>query len=357
MGLLFSFCRKPDKRKLEDFLNYPYDTGSLEKSWRESPDYTMKILFLHRKNYKYKKQYNNFIRYLADNHPSQFKKYIPDLPYRGTYKDLLSLFDTKLESDMIEYYLDTQDPISVKYAPTEGCYHDRQYNAVSKFCDLLGCTKKQYRVFLSKKRKKLNIVESFNTTNIKNIDTTKIGKRAKNKYNNLLKENVTQKYMKPYNIDHINVISKLAKLPIQESLYNQSDKSFTSFVNNSGSISSLSLHTFLLYYGSLMRGRPQKYLSNLSIPSESIIYTISTVSNPINDRIFFVGYSYELYLNLDNPSLYDIVFWNPNSTEGFKFYERPEDRVYYVVGLNEKMLKYFLYSNKISMKSWIDKLL
>jgi hypothetical protein len=163
--------------------------GLLDASWRESPLDTLKLIF-HLRDCRggkgERKQFKECINWLLQNgHSRHVLTNLDNFEFYGSYKDLLCLFNTSIEPDMLTLFskqlkadkqiliaskMLTEEfgdkshhmeiSLAAKWAPTEGCSHDRKFKAVSKFAKALSCDKKSYRKeYLVPLRAYLNIVE------------------------------------------------------------------------------------------------------------------------------------------------------------------------------------------------------
>ncbi|MCR1950055.1 DUF2828 domain-containing protein [Clostridium sp. DSM 100503] len=135
------------------------------------------------------------LRYLANEHPKYIKDNLSLIPKYGRWDDLYSLFDTKLEDDVIDLFknqlqidLNSNKPSTLaKWLKSENTSSKESKKLGNKTRRLLGYSPKEYRRLLSSLRKKIDIVE----TNISRREYSKIN------YKNLTKLNI-KKYKKAF---------------------------------------------------------------------------------------------------------------------------------------------------------------
>lgn len=154
----------------------------LERSWNEDPLDTLRLIF-HLRDCRgigkgEKAQFHRCISWLMQNYPQHVTCNLQHLPFYGSYKDLLFLFGTPLENDMLMLFsnqlrddkakLSDPDPkiqnsitLVAKWAPSEGCAYDSKHSAASKMATHLMTKKVNYRKeYLVPLRKHLKIVET-----------------------------------------------------------------------------------------------------------------------------------------------------------------------------------------------------
>lgn len=184
----------------------------VEKSWNVNPLDTLKILF-HLRDCRggkgERKQFYTSMKWVLKAQPTAFVANIDNIHHFGRYKDLLEFLGTNAESLIVHKFahqllLDKTSlqenakeiTLAAKYAPTEGCFHDRTYDAVQKFCSAMGITKKQYRKeFLVPLRKHLRIVEAaMCNKKWEDIDFSKLPSVALKKYKSAWKSHCEDRY-------------------------------------------------------------------------------------------------------------------------------------------------------------------
>lgn len=205
--------------RLDFFFKVLRDTSEeklielIENAWNENSSDTLKLVF-HLRDCRggkgEKKQFHRCLKWLSEKHPECLKKNLHLISEYGYYKDVLSLLGTSMESEALKLIvdqlrvdrakLDTPNKYEItlvgKWTPTEGCSHDKKYNAVAKICKLLKCNKQQYRRdFVVPLRTHLNIVEKHICSgNWDDIDFSKVPSVAMNRYKKLFSDKASEKY-------------------------------------------------------------------------------------------------------------------------------------------------------------------
>ena len=115
------------------------------------------------------------LRWLAKNYPNKIKHLITYLPEYGRYDDLFELFNTPLESIVINLIhnqlltdmTSTKNGISLiaKWLPSENASNARTIARAKKIRKALNITSKEYRQMLSKLRGKINVLEKLMSAN------------------------------------------------------------------------------------------------------------------------------------------------------------------------------------------------
>jgi hypothetical protein len=177
----------PDDPRMSFFFkivrNTPGETLTdlLEKSWSVDPLDTLKLIF-HLRDCRggkgEKKQFHDCLQWLLQHHPEILSKNLDNIPFFGSYKDWLTLLGSAAEMEMIQHFtvqlrqdkqlLESADEkvrntitLAAKWAPTEGCAHDRKSKAAAKFASALQVRKEAYRRnYLVPLRNHLRIVEA-----------------------------------------------------------------------------------------------------------------------------------------------------------------------------------------------------
>ena len=149
------------------------------EAWETNRLYTLKLLF-HLRWCRGGKGERNMFRIAIDElikigAGRHVLANLENIPFFGYWKDLLNLFGTELESDMVKMYtaqlcedrrnLEVGDSqlvtLAGKWAPSEGKDFDKTHKAVAKFCRALSINKAQYRKqYAVPLRKHLRIVET-----------------------------------------------------------------------------------------------------------------------------------------------------------------------------------------------------
>lgn len=154
----------------------------LDNSWAQDPLDTLRLIFHTRdcRGGKGEKQlfYDSLCWMIDRGHADVVETNLKNIPYFGTWKDLLELVETPVEKSMLELYARTlkQDkkrmeaakPITLaaKWAPTEKGKHDRTKKLARLLANLLDVNMRSYRKeYLSPLRKYSNVVETKMCTN------------------------------------------------------------------------------------------------------------------------------------------------------------------------------------------------
>lgn len=354
-------CASANLKYVLYFFNNGGNDG-IDESFVEDPDITMKILFFYRRDFKYKGRYRKNIQYLATEYTHDFRPYINLLAEKGTYKDLLFLFGTPLEADMIEIYCNQlwtdhyrywhYEPFSLaaKYAPSLGGHYDKHYNAARKFAVQLGLNKGAYRKLLSKLRRGLYIIER--QIEHGEFGYTPIPKGAWRKHENLLRLYQTPRpFIKNEGDRCTNALSN-GKLPAQKYLswyrkYRRDDLNVILVGLNPPN----NLHLFMSY----IQVKNREYTASeeelphfIRLGMRNIIFYDS--ENVLQDDI-----SAEIS-DLD-PTLYangtEIIVVSPRGYYNISF----EDNIYYITGLNDVVLMYLLTGEEVSIESYLKECL
>lgn len=146
----------------------------VEASWGISPLDTLKIVFYLRDcrgGKGLREIFYKSLDWIGNRYPEVIIANFENIPFYGRYADLLVFFGTPLEDEMINVYakrlLDDRITLSeghghdislaAKYAPSEGCFYDKNFKAVTKFAKSLKMNRENYRkVYLSPLRRQLD---------------------------------------------------------------------------------------------------------------------------------------------------------------------------------------------------------
>lgn len=398
MGSLFSICRRPQKK--EDYLLSFYNSKSYEdlaNAFIEEEQAAMNLLFHFRKDYNFRHIYKKYLRRLATDFPDSLVMYFSEIVDKGTYKDLLMLFETPLEEKMITYYcfillVFESTTLAAKYAPSEKCSHDKKYNAVSKFCAQLKVTKKDYRTYISKLRGQLNLIEShIGAGTLKNINVKKIPRHAKRKYKDKLNEcGVKQKYISlPYkakekqlwdifshHADSIKNVGFFEKTSIEKKWKDFRSKLFVGFREDSLCIIGGRSDTFdgcssnlryilklyitpdhTKYWSTLSEAIWRDILSRpiLDTPEDVSLYLVKNCAVQNKDRIFLFleGNTKHVFDTINNPGDSDLIFWDPVADANPQFFTKDEN-IHYVYGFSPELFYYLTNSDLISASDYVQ---
>lgn len=195
----------------------------LTASWEEDKLDTMKLIF-HLRDCRggkgEKKQFKECITWLLKKDPQHVINNLHNFTFFGSYKDLLHLFNTEAENEMLKFYssqlntdriavvfnkmieddLNSNEKLNVslaaKWAPTEGCSHDKKFRAVFKLARALKVDKKRYRKeYLVPIRDYINIVEKLMCANDWNdINYSKVPSVAMNRYRKIFEKHDQQRF-------------------------------------------------------------------------------------------------------------------------------------------------------------------
>ena len=166
------------------------------KAYEEDEKKALKILFFIRDKEKglgERRVFRVCLNYLGNIDSNILKENLSLIPHYGRWDDLYSLFDTKLENETIKLIKDTLNKDLNSLAPSTLAKWLKSENTSSpesrrlgkKTRLLLNISSKEYRITLSKLRKKLNIVESsMSKGDWESIQYGNITFKSINKYKN-----------------------------------------------------------------------------------------------------------------------------------------------------------------------------
>lgn len=188
----------------------------LVDSWNKDNLDTLRLIF-HLRDCRggkgEKKKFHECLSWLVKNHPSILEKNLDCIPFYGSYKDWLVLLATSLENRMIESFtgqlktdlelLKGEDEkaksnitLAAKWAPTEGCAHDRKFDAAKKFSSKLGVNNAKYRKeYLVPLREHLKIIETLMCQKEwDSIDFSKVPSVALKRYKKCFRTHAEERY-------------------------------------------------------------------------------------------------------------------------------------------------------------------
>lgn len=159
----------------ENIQNY------LESCWNVNPLRTVKLIFHARDCRGGKGEKRIFIesyKWLIEKNLTTSIKNLQHISYYGTYKDLLQLFGTEVQDEMITLYtkqlmidynklqqVDNQQYVEIslagKWAPTEGCSFDKKFKGAKLLAQKMNISMKHYRKMITTLRNHLKIVERY----------------------------------------------------------------------------------------------------------------------------------------------------------------------------------------------------
>ena len=200
--------------KITRDLTAPVLEEFLAAAWEENPLDTLKLIF-HLRDCRggkgEKKQFQNALRWLVENHRDALLINLKNVPEFGYYKDLLTLGDTTAEGPALRILADrleqdkklltegedlTSISLAAKWAPTEGCFHDKKFNATSKLSTMMNLRKVHYRKnVIVPLRNHLRIVErKMCDGDWENIDFAKVPSVAMKRYAKIFKKHSPERY-------------------------------------------------------------------------------------------------------------------------------------------------------------------
>ena len=185
-----SYRNKSEDEIIEDF----------EKVWLENKVLAMQFLFFIRDREEglgERRLFRVIIKHLADTEPEMAKKVILVIAEYGRYDDLLELFETSLEEDVLQLIkeqlflddldCDAENPISLcaKWLPSINASSEKQKERAKKIIKSLNTTQERYRKLLSKLRKYIDVTERKMCANEwDKIKYKNVPSRANLNYNN-----------------------------------------------------------------------------------------------------------------------------------------------------------------------------
>lgn len=159
-----SYRSKSENEIIKDF----------DKVWLDNKVLAMQLLFFIRDREEglgERRLFRVIIKHLANTEPEMVKKVIPVIAEYGRFDDLLELFDTPLEEDILkliknQLFADDLDMNSnksisllAKWLPSINASNKMQIDRAKKIIKSLNTTEKGYRKLLSKLRKYIDVTE------------------------------------------------------------------------------------------------------------------------------------------------------------------------------------------------------
>ena len=159
-----SYRNKSEDEIIQDF----------EKVWLDNKILAMQFLFFIRDREEglgERRLFRVIIKHLANIEPEIVRKVIPVIAEYGRWDDLLELFDTVLETDILALLAnqlfidnldcDTNTPISLlaKWLPSINASNKKQKEKAKKIIRFLNTNEEKYRKLLSKLRKHIDVIE------------------------------------------------------------------------------------------------------------------------------------------------------------------------------------------------------
>lgn len=185
-----SYRNKSENEIIKDF----------EKVWLDDKILAMQFLFFIRDREEglgERRLFRIIIKHLANTEPEMVKKVIPVIADYGRFDDLLELFDTLVEKEVLKEFenqlfeddldVDRNKPISLlaKWLPSINASSKVQKEKAKKIIKSLNTTEKRYRKLLSKLRKHIDVTERKMCANEwDKIKYENVPSRANLNYNN-----------------------------------------------------------------------------------------------------------------------------------------------------------------------------
>jgi hypothetical protein len=347
LSYVWSTDQPHDPSHLIDLFNIR-DGISANRAFQDDSHATIEILRYFRQK-RMLKEYRTCVEGILD-----LNNYKDITPLSGLFrlcfnprndKDLLLLFGTPWENVMIEIYCtrlkmddltlrsssDRHHSMAAKYAPTEKGHYDKRYDAVNKFCKVLGgmkpWSKSKYRRFIARLRAGLDLVETkMSEGRWKEIKAKDVPFLARKRYKKAFKRHgVSRKVkFKRTELRQLGVIKKLDP-------YTSGHKNVQYDISGCGRFFMFRLGKFF-----------EDYLK----------------SRNINDLVFIFGGD-NLYERFTKESSDDDpldpyeprygagaggvhkVYWYPGETDKIRFISDGE-RNHYIEGVDNTLIDYFL---------------
>ena len=185
-----SYRSKSENEIIKDF----------DKVWLDDKVLAMQFLFFIRDREEglgERRLFRIIIKHLANIEPEMIKKVVPVIAEYGRYDDLLELFDTQLEENVLEYIKEqlhdddidymNKKPISLlaKWLPSINASNKQQRKRAKKIIAYTSGTKETYRKMLSMFRKYIDVTERKMVANEwDKIKYENVPSRANLNYNN-----------------------------------------------------------------------------------------------------------------------------------------------------------------------------
>ena len=186
----------------------------LDECWKKSSLDTLRLGFYIRdcRGGKGEKLlFRAFCRWLLREHIHDLRINMDNIPFFGSWKDLLIVFlgtsqesrailqlATQLKGDKVKLGTKEENEITLasKYAPNESGSFDKKFKVVAKLCSQLECTKVQYRKeYLRPLRERSNIVEEQMCARAwEEIDYSKIPSIAGKRYKKAFEKHDKERY-------------------------------------------------------------------------------------------------------------------------------------------------------------------
>ena len=179
------------------------------RAYTENPDIAMKLLFYARDvrgGLGERRVFRTILRWLAINEPAAVKKNLTYVAEYGRYDDLLTLFDTPCEQDMLELIrrqfvcdmenLAADESVSLlaKWLPSVNASNTQTIQYGRKMARAMGMKDAEYRKALSKLRTRINLIENHLREKDYSFAYEKQPSRAMFKYRRAFARNDGERY-------------------------------------------------------------------------------------------------------------------------------------------------------------------
>lgn len=184
-------------------------TARFMRAFAENKDIAMKLLFFARDirgGLGERKVFRVILKWLAKNYPETVRKNLDYIAEYGRYDDLLVLFDTPVEKDMLElirqqlrkdlYALNNNEEVSLlgKWLPSVNASNSGTVKAAKKIAKYLKMEDKAYRKTLVRLREYIHIIENNLREKDYTFDYEKQPSKAMFKYRNAFIRNDGERY-------------------------------------------------------------------------------------------------------------------------------------------------------------------
>ena len=191
--------RETDKEIISRFI----------RAYTEDPDMAMKLLFYSRDirgGLGERRVFRTILTWLAENEPDSVRKNLIYVAEYGRYDDLLALFETPCEEDMLDLVrrqfkadmeaLSEGGSISLlgKWLPSVNASHKRTIRQAKKMAKALGMNEADYRKAVSRLRAHIHIIENNLRERDYSFDYEKQPSRALFKYKKAFERNDKERY-------------------------------------------------------------------------------------------------------------------------------------------------------------------
>lgn len=179
------------------------------RAYAEDKDIAMKLLFYARDvrgGLGERRVFRKILKWLAENHPESVRKNLSFIAEYGRFDDLMVLFDTPLEREMLEL-IDSQleadfdammqgEEISLlaKWLPSVNATCRATVARANRICTFLGMNGREYRKLLSRLRSHIRIIENNLRERDYTFDYEKQPSKAMFKYRKAFARNDGERY-------------------------------------------------------------------------------------------------------------------------------------------------------------------